>query len=424
MTDDPTTNQKSSTESSEMNDSANTNRSKQPFRLSTKYISSINLMRFAEVSPLENNNKPLPRSGHRAVATESDFWIWGGYFPSFNHQQQPMFNELWRFNYARREWTLETVEGDGPNLTLASHSMCLYRNLAFVFGGTGFPFGETVSNRLYILDLKRLQWKHCPIANQEPEQVYGASMLVHNDHLYILCGTNRWSYNTNVYDIHLPTLTCTQIGHTFDEIDEFNENGRYRQEVYLYDQKIFVFGGGGGSGISYSLENLPVFDIDNRRWSFVHTNPDPIHNFPQGRKFHSIFPFGNNQVIMFGGAHFDTVTSAHHTVSEHLWTFDFEKLEWSMLQSLNMVQSTYFHAAAMNSRGEIWTHGGVIQDSAAIPHETRITNLYKMHTRVLHLSEIAWNYFLNCLADRKSLLQQPEVLSRLNIPKRFVGRIH
>ncbi|CAF4475798.1 unnamed protein product [Rotaria socialis] len=406
MTDDPTTNQKSSTESSEMNDSANTNRSKQPFRLSTKYISSINLMRFAEVSPLDNNNKPLPRSGHRAVATESDFWIWGGYFPSFNHQQQPMFNELWRFNYARREWTLETVEGDGPNLTLASHSMCLYRNLAFVFGGTGFPFGETVSNRLYILDLKRLQWKHCPIANQEPEQVYGASMLVHNDHLYILCGTNRWSYNTNVYDIHLPTLTCTQIGHTFDEIDEFNENGRYRQEVYLYDQKIFVFGGGGGSGISYSLENLPVFDIDNRRWSFVHTNPDPIH------------------IIMFGGAHFDTVTSAHHTVSEHLWTFDFEKLEWSMLQSLNMVQSTYFHAAAMNSRGEIWTHGGVIQDSAAIPHETRITNLYKMHTRVLHLSEIAWNYFLNCLADRKSLLQQPEVLSRLNIPKRFVGRIH
>ncbi|CAF1563999.1 unnamed protein product, partial [Adineta ricciae] len=50
-------------------------------------------MRFAEVSRLENNNKPLPRSGHRAVATESDFWIWGGYFPSFNHQQQPMSNE-------------------------------------------------------------------------------------------------------------------------------------------------------------------------------------------------------------------------------------------------------------------------------------------------------------------------------------------
>ena len=31
---------------------------------------------------------------------------------------------------------------------------------------------------------------------------------------------------------------------------------RYRQEAYLYDNKIFVFGGGGLTGISYSLENV------------------------------------------------------------------------------------------------------------------------------------------------------------------------
>lgn len=51
-------------------------------------------------------------------------------------------------------------------------------------------------------------------------------MTVQNDHLYILCGTNRWRYNTDVYDIHLPTLTSTRIGNTFDEIEDFNENGR------------------------------------------------------------------------------------------------------------------------------------------------------------------------------------------------------
>ncbi len=31
---------------------------------------------------------------------------------------------------------------------------------------------------------------------------------------------------------------------------------RYRQEAYLYDNKIFLFGGGGLTGISYSLENV------------------------------------------------------------------------------------------------------------------------------------------------------------------------
>ncbi len=31
---------------------------------------------------------------------------------------------------------------------------------------------------------------------------------------------------------------------------------RYRQEAYLYENKIYLFGGGGSSGISFSLENV------------------------------------------------------------------------------------------------------------------------------------------------------------------------
>jgi hypothetical protein len=79
-------------------------------------------------------------------------------------------------------------------------------------------------------------------------------MIQKDDHLYILCGTNSASYNSDVYDIHLPTLTCSQIGNTFDEIEEFFQGGRYRQEAYLYENKIYLFGGGGSSGISFSLE--------------------------------------------------------------------------------------------------------------------------------------------------------------------------
>jgi hypothetical protein len=49
--------------------------------------------------------------------------------------------------------------------------VCLYRNLLFVFGGTGFPFGH---NDLFILDLKRRHWKQCQLLNQKPGPVYGA----------------------------------------------------------------------------------------------------------------------------------------------------------------------------------------------------------------------------------------------------------
>jgi len=51
---------------------------------------------------------------------------------------------------------------------------------------------------------------------------------------------------------------------------------------------------------------------------------------------------------MFGGACFDQLTGRHILVDGHLWIFDFEKLEWSMLPSLTMLKSTYFHAASMN----------------------------------------------------------------------------
>ena len=38
---------------------------------------------------------------------------------------------------------------------------------------------------------------------------------------------------------------------------------RYRQEAYLYKNKIFLFGGGGVSGISYSLEHVIIRYSEN-----------------------------------------------------------------------------------------------------------------------------------------------------------------
>lgn len=81
-----------------------------------------NQMQFVEEIPIETSIKPHPRSGHRAVATESDLWIWGGYFPGDDDQQERMFRELWRYNFALQRWTLEETTGDGPAQGLASHS--------------------------------------------------------------------------------------------------------------------------------------------------------------------------------------------------------------------------------------------------------------------------------------------------------------
>ena len=52
-----------------------------------------NQMKFIEVFPSNPSNQPFARSGHRAVATESDLWVYGGYNPSVNGHPK-IFNEV------------------------------------------------------------------------------------------------------------------------------------------------------------------------------------------------------------------------------------------------------------------------------------------------------------------------------------------
>ena len=52
--------------------------------------------------------------------------------------------------------------------------VCRDGQYVFVFGGTGFPFGESISNILYILDLKRLIWRRCRLHHDPLQEVYGA----------------------------------------------------------------------------------------------------------------------------------------------------------------------------------------------------------------------------------------------------------
>ena len=42
------------------------------------------------------------------------------------------------------------------------------------------------------------------------------------------------------------------------------------------------------------------------------------------------------------------MSNYHAVVSGHIWIFNFDKLEWFMLPSLNMLRPTYFHASAIN----------------------------------------------------------------------------
>ena len=96
MTNDPTTNQKSTRQPTtpSTDDVINSRQSKINLCSTLYPLPPINLMQFVEDIPSDSSNKPHPRSGHRAIATESDLWIWGGYYPAGDEQPERMFQEV------------------------------------------------------------------------------------------------------------------------------------------------------------------------------------------------------------------------------------------------------------------------------------------------------------------------------------------
>lgn len=80
---------------------------------------------------------PLARSGHRVVADNSNLYSFGGYNPLIDETEEntnsyPLFQELWRFNFAARTWTKICRQESLPQ-ELASNAVVRHGNHLMVY---------------------------------------------------------------------------------------------------------------------------------------------------------------------------------------------------------------------------------------------------------------------------------------------------
>lgn len=91
------------------------------------------------------------------------------------------------------------------------------------------------------------------------------------NYLYYMCGTDAQQYCTNVYRIDITKLESVKL---FDSIELFQNSsyietqhlmqqypddflaGRYRQEAVVYNEKIYLFGGGKFDGDCFPLNKV------------------------------------------------------------------------------------------------------------------------------------------------------------------------
>lgn len=207
---------------------------------------------------LNSKCNPKARSGHRMIADEAgDLYSFGGFNVQVSIDDEelsgeeewkkfrPLFQELWKFNWRQNKWIKLKTNGDVPD-KLVSHCMCYWNEKIIVYGGTGLPYGDSSSNKLTIYHIAQNNWEVVePLSepSRSPIEMYGQACVCDEKRgdIYIVGGTNGSQYSLDVHKFNLYTRKWTVL-YKSSEFDQ-DPGCRYRHEIALSDNKIYLFGG-------------------------------------------------------------------------------------------------------------------------------------------------------------------------------------
>ncbi|XP_057667494.1 kelch domain-containing protein 10 homolog isoform X1 [Diorhabda carinulata] len=390
---------------------------------------AFKVFQYEKIEPNINSKIPLPRSGHRIDADSSNFYSFGGYNPLSRDDQVremeddvwvhsfPLFQELWKFNFATREWTRYKNSYTLP-MELASNAMILHGNVLMVYfcvyGGTGSPFGIRCSNQLYVCKVNEENSLMIEIhtTGQLPLPLYGQALIYHNDHLYTIGGTTGLSYTCDIHRLNIKTMNWESV-YLCNGLGEYEPKGRYRHEVGFDGRYIYLLGGG-TTDEAYGFRYIPTFDIEKNVWLRKKTNRDPAKGFPEPRRCHGAVQITyNNSIQLF-------ITGGHdgECAFDDLWRLDLQNFQWTCFDLCRLPQPTYFHATAVSPEGRLYVFGGIYSGDEDV---TRNNDIYSTWLCIPKLSEICWEAVLHYTPNIKKL-EHSELID-MGLPRRFLQRL-
>jgi len=377
---------------------------------------NFRIFQFKEIGPFVGQC-PKPRSGHRIVHYKGKIFSFGGFNPAvdeddselsgdlFWQESKPLFKELWCLNMTSRRWTKCEMKGDIPE-QLASHTAVSHPNhpgVMLIYGGTGAPFGLTTSNTVVACHLDNQQFNKVATESGgggHPMPLYGQAVVMDpvKSLFYTVGGTSGFHYfmDVNVLDLSggpgLPNWTSLyRLSGAAHEPEP-----RYRHELCLHDDKLYVLGGG-TSFSANRFEDLPTFDVLERKWYYTKTKPDPtatIENsddgYPEARRCHGTVQFGDKAWVIGGYDGED--------VYGDTWRLDLDQMQWYRLRIL-LPLPVYFHAVSVTSEGQLVMFGGV--DS--LENNTRTNRVFTAWLTVPSLKAMAWDAVTHYQRDLASL---------------------
>ncbi|KAJ1520222.1 hypothetical protein ONE63_004432 [Megalurothrips usitatus] len=376
---------------------------------------------------------PKPRSGHRIVCDSANLYSFGGYNPYISDSDEdlkddpawqeckPLFQELWRFNYATCKWRKLPCHSSMPK-ELASNAVILDGGILLVYGGTGVPFGFKCSNSLYLCDItKGTEMKPVkPSRGTEPASQYGQALVLNGQWLYTMGGTTGFVYNSDVHRFNLRTQVWEEV-YICKGLSSHEPEGRYRHELAFDGRKIYVLGGGTANE-SYGFQDIPALDLTTNVWETITTKPDTRHSwshtghtgYPAPRRCH-----GCVQLPPEGGAEKGSVIISggynDHVMYGDVWRLDLNDMQWYFMLKCILPRAVYFHSAAVTPAGRMFTFGGIVENGI------RTNQVCAAWVRIPKLAEMCWEAILYYSPRMTS--EPRNKLINMGIPREFVDRL-
>ncbi|XP_034231611.1 kelch domain-containing protein 10 [Thrips palmi] len=377
---------------------------------------------------VSNGPVPKPRSGHRVVCDSANLYSFGGYNPYISDSDEdlkddpawqdckPLFQELWRFNFATCKWRKLPCHSSMPR-ELASNAVILDGGILLVYGGTGVPFGFKCSNSLYLCDIIRgTEMKPItPVKGQEPSSQYGQALVLHGQWLYTMGGTTGFVYNSDVHRFNLRTSVWEEV-YICKGLSRHEPEGRYRHELAFDGQKIYVLGGGTATD-SFGFQDIPALNLETNSWETIRTKPDERlsdFGFPAPRRCHGCvqlppeFNTKKGSVIISGGYNGSTMYG-------DVWRLDLNDMQWHFMTRCVLPRPVYFHSAAVTPAGRMFTFGGILENGI------RTNEVCAAWVRIPKLSEISWEAVL--YYSPRIASEPRHKLINMGFPKEFVDRL-
>ena len=254
-----------------------------------------------EITPIVQTHHPSARNFHSTVIYGTDQCILFG-----GQSKNCFYNDVWSFSFSgdikNEEWTKLTCKYNDIISPRFGHSSIIYGDSMFVFGGC--DSNERVSNELFELNLKTLEWKNIVLVNSSVDDVdqvrvssrYHHTCLVdyNNGDVYVVGGKSSCTIttgsNTNDFiKIKLSTLSRKEEQFTVEYESLISDCLRYGHSAIFYntecEKKIVMVG---GCNANQDLYDVAILDLNQKdvapSWSI-----DTNHELSQSFK-----PIGSN----------------------------------------------------------------------------------------------------------------------------------